>query len=394
MSRSVGRAPVSFAVTVLLFAGSASLAAQRPQSASRTWRLSPGDSAELQLRRLQRSVDSLARLYDDEDLSANERHRVGLALNRAVAQFEQQQVRVLQGGSPSMVRGTFIPRIETLDRAGDAMEMVRAFTPAPQSKGWIGMVVNGAPTEFREEDGELFVRYLSYPRVASVDPSSPAQRAGIVPNDTLVAFDGRDVRDGEISMTRLLQPKATVVVRVRHEGRMRDLPVVVVEVPSRIKARRTEEIREVRTPWPGVIAVFPPNFPGTPAPPAAPPRGFEPLSRYAPTPPSSALTPVAAPMFPLAPNGIAGAMMVTVTEGLSKTLGLSSGVLITFAPPSSPASESGLRDGDVIVKVNGDAVRAVADVRELIARAVEDGERSVVVDYVREKKARKAKLRW
>ena len=48
-------------------------------------------------------------------------------------------------------------------------------------RGWIGIVVSGAPTQIRVENNEMFLRYLLYPEIASVDPSSPAQRAGLAP---------------------------------------------------------------------------------------------------------------------------------------------------------------------------------------------------------------------
>jgi serine protease Do len=79
---------------------------------------------------------------------------------------------------------------------------------------------------------------------------------------------------------------------------------------------------------------------------------------------------------------------------LAKTLGLQSGVLVANAPPGSPAAESGLRDGDVIVKVSGQPVRNVGEVRELVGRASEDGERSVDLETVREKRTRRVTLRW
>jgi serine protease Do len=71
-----------------------------------------------------------------------------------------------------------------------------------------------------------------------------------------------------------------------------------------------------------------------------------------------------------------------------------SGVLIASAPASSPAAEAGLRDGDVLVRVAGEPVRSVNDVRDRIGRAGDNGERSVVIEYVRERRAGKTTLRW
>jgi serine protease Do len=93
-------------------------------------------------------------------------------------------------------------------------------------------------------------------------------------------------------------------------------------------------------------------------------------------------------------NAVVGAVMVPLSEGLGRLTGVQSGVFITNAPASSPAAESGLRDGDVIVKVDGQPVRSVRDVRELVGRAGENGERSVKVEYVRERRTRTTTLRW
>jgi S1-C subfamily serine protease len=231
--------------------------------------------------------------------------------------------------------------------------------------------------------------------VASVDPSSPAQRAGIAPNDTLLAYNGRDVRDSDISVTRLLQPNKKVVVRVRRDGKARDFPVIVATAPSRIKQRRDDEIRDAQQAWIPRGVPNAPMFPRTPPP--APmiagltraPRGPTAVGTTTPLPP----LPMASLGFTFATNAVAGAQMVTVTEGLGKTLGIQAGVLVTNAPAGSLAAESGLRDGDVIVKVAGQIVRNVNELRELIGQAVENGDRSVELETVREKRTLKVMLR-
>ena len=45
-------------------------------------------------------------------------------------------------------------------------------TPMPPEvvRGWIGIVVSGAPRETHIEGNELMMRFLSYPEIASVDP--------------------------------------------------------------------------------------------------------------------------------------------------------------------------------------------------------------------------------
>lgn len=93
-------------------------------------------------------------------------------------------------------------------------------------------------------------------------------------------------------------------------------------------------------------------------------------------------------------NTVAGAQLAALTDGLARTVGVQRGVLVTQSAVGSPAFRSGLSDGDVIVRVSGETVRTVADVRDLVQTAVDNGERSVVLDCVRARKPYKVVLRW
>jgi S1-C subfamily serine protease len=266
-------------------------------------------------------------------------------------------------------------------------------------RGWIGIVAQGPGLEPWIEGGELRVRYFSYPRIVSVDPSSPAQRAGITTSDTLLAYDGRDVRDNEISLTRLLRPKARIMVRLLRDGRVHEVPVTVAAAPTRISQRRDDEVRVVREPW--AIAGVPnaPAFPRTPMPAtsavgtlraSARMSSIAPMTPNAPTP----AVPPATFFLGFTNPGVAGAQMTTVTEGVGQALGVSSGVFVTYAPVSSLAYESGLRDGDVIVKVAGQSVKNVSEVRDLVGLANDDGEHAIELEILRQKKTQKLTLKW
>jgi len=69
-------------------------------------------------------------------------------------------------------------------------------------------------------------------------------------------------------------------------------------------------------------------------------------------------------------------------------------VLVTNAPVGSPAYQSGLRDGDVITRAGGEALRTVNDLRRQVASAADNGERSLALELVRGKRTRKGTLRW
>jgi predicted metalloprotease with PDZ domain len=397
MARSPARTPRLVSMTLAFLAAATPLMAQRPD-ARRAPRSTWTDSLELQLRRLQRAADSLGNLFYDDDLSAAERRRVGRELDHIISQYQLQNLLIAQQGGDgrTIVRMQMGPITSATAESNMANALTESIAREATPRGWIGMLVTGAATEQRVERGELFLHYFSYPVVASVDPSSPAQRAGIAPNDTLLAYNGRDVRESEISVTRLLQPNTKVVVRVRRDGKPRDFPLVVATAPSRIKQRRDDEIKAAQLAWIPRGAPEAPMYLRTPPLPG-------PMVVGPPRAPRSA-TPVGLPLTPLPPlpmtygwsyvtGAVAGAQMVTVTEGLGRTLGIQSGVLVASAAPGSLAAEAGLRDGDVIVKVAGQTVRTVAELRDLIRQSVENGDRSLDLETVREKRAMKVTLR-
>src|SRR5581483_10724984 len=86
----------------------------------------------------------------------------------------------------------------------------------------------------KQQDGPegLTIYHYGYPAVASVAPGSPAQRAGIVPGDTIVAYDSEDVLYRKIVLSRLLRPGKQVAVRVRRNGWIKELSVRIAPRPA------------------------------------------------------------------------------------------------------------------------------------------------------------------
>jgi serine protease Do len=392
------RTPLLLSVTLVLVAGVSLHAQQRAVGTRRAPSAEGGDSTARHLRRLERTADSLVRLFNDDDRSLAERRGIGDLLDRTVRQI--QELAAALAGTPRgrmELRGmlTSAPN----DRA--AAVMGRAFVQAGSLKeamprGWLGIVVSGTATEPRIENGEILIRYLTHPEIVSVEPSSPAERAGIAPSDTLIAYDGRDVRGTEISITRLLRPNARVMVRIRHNGRTRDVPVTIADVPSRISLR-AEMNAETLAPRaePGFADAAP--FPRSAPPPVryGPPTvGVPAVAPLAPTTPAPPQAPTPAIIFGYGYNSLAGAQLAAVTEGLAKAIGVRQGVLVILAPPGSLAYQSDLREGDVIVKIEGAPVRTIAELRALVQAAFENGDRAVELEYLRERRARKAVLRW
>jgi len=397
MSRSAAHAPLFISVTLALAAGASPLAAQRAEATTRTVRVTVSDSSDRQLRQLERRIDSLARTFEAGDLSAAERLRVGRTLDALLAEYKAQRMR-LDGVSTVMrIDVPQLARTPEPSTGPSSYALKGVLPPLPQlpARGWIGIVVSGAPREMHSEGNELMMRFLSYPEIVSVDPSSPAQRAGLTPGDTLLAYDGRDVRGADISMTRLLRPNAKITIRVRRDGRIKELPVVVAEAPSRIRMRQREEMGEVAKTWVFPSMPYVPRVPALSWAASPPPR--TPMPALPPTVPMAPPAPVVMRLprpFEFSPSGVAGAQLVTISDGIKRSLGLQAGVLVVRVPDGTPADESGLKEGDVIVRVERQPVQSVVEVWQIVTRADENGAREVDLDLIREKQARALKLRW
>ena len=392
MPRSV--APLLVTVGVALASSATPVVAQRSETIARPAPEWSSDSVEQQrLHQLERSIDSLVRVFHEAELRGEQRFKVRQLIDERFAEF----TALRRAGARPKEASVFLRRLPDarFERqiAGEASLFGR-MAPAALIPGWIGIVVSGAPSQIRVENNEMFMRYLIYPEIASVDPSSPAQRAGLAPGDTLLAYNGHDVRREEIPMTRIIRPTAKVIVRVRRDGKLKDLPVVVAEAPMRIKLRRDEETRVPSAPWRPLPSdvIVPRVAPAAPGPPALP-RAYAPAPAARPVGGAPVVAPLP-PIFGVATTGVAGAQVVTVTEAMKRSLDLPSGVLVTAVPVGSPAEESGLEEGDVLLRVGSQAVRTVLDVREQVARAIDAGERSVVVELRRGKERRTLTLRW
>jgi S1-C subfamily serine protease len=269
------------------------------------------------------------------------------------------------------------------------------------SRGWLGVFAREL-NETRVTAEGRFVRYCDYPVVVSVEPDSPAERAGLVAGDTIVAYNAKDLKQwGEVPLDRLLHPGDTLRVGLRREGRSVVLPVVVGQVPANRRMGFSyvvfgPEGAAVTTPPPDVFVstLTPPDEPTPPRPRMqlrASTRRPEELA-------AAAMVPIAPlPPVPLAMSwgssaALAGAQVVAMDEDLRAALGAKSGVLVLRVGEGTPAGESGLRAGDVIVVANGRAVNTPMVLRQALERASSD--RAVTLRVMRRGRAREVTLRW
>jgi serine protease Do len=108
------------------------------------------------------------------------------------------------------------------------------------SRGRIGVVIQEMTKELAESFG------LAKPAgalVNSVEPDSPAERAGIETSDIILKFDGKPVESsGDLPrIVGATRPTSKATVQVWRKGATRDLTVVVGELPEEKIAVRTSK---------------------------------------------------------------------------------------------------------------------------------------------------------
>ena len=96
---------------------------------------------------------------------------------------------------------------------------------APKKKGFIGVQIK------KEDDGSV--------AVVSVMGDSPAEKAGLKMGDVLVSVGGVEAADLQtvVDAIRKLKPKDKVKIRVKRDGKEKDVEVTVGEAPEPDKER-------------------------------------------------------------------------------------------------------------------------------------------------------------
>ena len=258
-------------------------------------------------------------------------------------------------------------------------------------RGWLGFNAQG-PSVF---DGEK-VTYFAYPQILSVDPASPADRAGIVPGDVLVAFNGTDVFGHQFDLSRLIVPNKRVSVTIRRDGENKEFPLDIVRVPQGVFNRRMA----FRLPMPpdgpegmAFIHVEPDGEGGNRVARGAGGGGRGEASTQRVIVARGGLGPMVAGSYTIiAPHSVFGADVSTVGPELARALKIEKGVLVNDVPEASPAYKSGLRVGDVIVTASGQSVATLVQLQDLVVSHF--GDRSVLLQVMRDRKPTRLTVTW
>lgn len=312
---------------------------------------------------VERTLDSLMRMMVRTTRSADsvrgqalitlrgpEGERVTFDARAARSELEQT-IRVLE------------PQVQRFVSEMGRRTMVRI--PAPT--GWMGVTLSQSSRELPSPEGML-TYYCDYPVIETVTAGSPAAKGGLQAGDTVVAYNGRDVRASAVNLASLLVPQRVVRVRVKRDGREREIPLTIAARPV---SGSVSFIREACAPGvpcaPHTFVFSTDSVRGFSSRPAMAPRSpseFGPSRVFVTTGPS--LT-IAGERIGSGPSMFAGAQMAVIDDVLASSLGLEPGVLVMHVLPGSIAAEAGLRPGEVIRALNGAPVRDLLPLQRAVS---------------------------
>jgi serine protease Do len=264
--------------------------------------------------------------------------------------------------------GTFEVHVDQAP-AGNFRIMAADLTP----KGRLGFRADGLSEKFSLPAGQ-FIQYLQYPTIVDVEQNSPASRAGIRVGDSLLAYNGFDLRRQAINMTRLLTPGTEVAIKLRRDGDTRDVLLLVERASATLEQERRTELQLAPSNRPftamdsterrmmearAVGGVARAGAIGGGAGGGA--GGFGGGGSIMGRPTATAVY-----------TGVLGAAVQDVDPEFAESInGMKgrTGVFVTLVPPGSVAQRAGLKRGDVILRVENSDVATIPQLRVRLMQA-------------------------
>ncbi len=325
-----------------------------------------------------------------------------------------QQAALRRSGDSSRVRAEAQAQIATerLRTVASRQALLRrrldslCGTADDQPSGWMGLVMNGPSEYIRDGDGPMITHFLSAPVVESVEPGSPADKAGLEAGDVMVRLNGKDVRSQDIDFVRLLQPGAKIPMRVVRGSAERNVTILIERRPESFGGPCPWIDNNVALAFPSAQGSFsfrvttaepdsPPDAPRativgqrTPTPPAQPTP--PPVVAVAPEAPQAYASPLVA-MFANGSSGVAGAQLAAVDRDLGAYFNVDRGLLILSVLQGTPALRAGLKAGDVLLSADGVDLASAMTLQRVIRSS---SDHAVKLAIMRGGKPRTITLRW
>ncbi|HVT41112.1 MAG TPA: PDZ domain-containing protein [Gemmatimonadaceae bacterium] len=249
--------------------------------------------------------------------------------------------------------------------------------------GYLGVVFDQQMVSQRENEPALY----QLGTIETVQPGSPAERAGIRSGDVLLSIGGVDARK-PIMLGTILKPGAKLQVRLQRAGTTKDVTVLIEKRPEGFGsdcATMEQLIAPERVAPAIMFHKFDRHATGTARPGAA---STSPADVFMPAIPPGAFT----FGFTTGQNpGVAGAILMPLDDDWRQSLGVDNGLLVIKVVLGSPAKDAGLRGNDVIISADGQTVGSVRALQRIISNARTN---AVNLQVVRGGKAQTLTLRW
>jgi membrane-associated protease RseP (regulator of RpoE activity) len=250
-----------------------------------------------------------------------------------------------------------------------------------QPKGYLGLNIETSGRIINDQPQNMITV------VTSVEPGSPAARAGLARKDKVVSIGGVEPhRMGEVGT--MLVPGRTLLVRVERESEVREFSLIVQPRPDGFG----ESCGEFEH------ALLPMRLPGRvmvrermPVPRSGGTVRVETRDSTAAAPQEMRLIIFGAgPDAKTAPAFFAGAEFRALDEDWRTVLGVRQGVIVGEVAAGSPMAASGLKGGDVITAVGSAPVATPVTLAQLLAASQD---REVTLHLVRAKQRRTVTLK-
>ncbi len=213
----------------------------------------------------------------------------------------------------------------------------KALAPAYPAEGFLGVSIGDLTEEQKERhdlEGGAYVE--------EVTEGTPAEKAGIKEGDIITAFDGKPVGDGDdlYQKIRKSEPGKKLPIEILRRGERKSLNVTLVE--------RSEASPGT---WGGLAE-----------------RERMQIFRFD------------------SKSGFLGVSTERLSRRAKDSLEIDGGARVAAVTPQSPADKAGLKEGDVIVAVDGERIFTPEDLSEAIGE--KESGKEVEIEYLR-KGARK-----